>query len=188
MGTVKKTHCLHGHARTTDNVSDNGSCRECLRIRAKSRYQTPEYNARRAAEMKVYYAALTPEKRARRRELDALWRANNPQHKERDRLRRLGRAEIESARARNGHLKRKYGITSSDVEAMVASQNGVCAICGTREPRGKTNKWNVDHCHASGSVRGLLCHKCNVGLGRFADNPALLRRAANYLEAIEGRQ
>lgn len=69
-----------------------------------------------------------------------------------------------------------YGITHEDFEAMVARQNGLCAICRQVLPL------HVDHCHETKAVRGLLCQLCNVGLGHFKDNPERLQRAASYLE------
>jgi hypothetical protein len=88
--------------------------------------------------------------------------------------------------ARN--LKRRYGLTVHEYDALSAAQDNRCAICGERESYGKAaskigdgRKLCVDHCHATGAVRGLLCNHCNQGLGRFRDAPALLARALVYL-------
>ena len=62
-----------------------------------------------------------------------------------------------------------------------AQQDYKCAICGTSEPMGTYNVWHVDHCHDTGRVRGILCFKCNMGLGKFDDSPLLLRLAIEYL-------
>lgn len=72
-----------------------------------------------------------------------------------------------------------YGLTHEELAVLLA-QHEVCAIC-------KTTEWGkkgpqVDHCHATGRVRGVLCSNCNQGLGRFADDPQRLRKAAEYLE------
>jgi hypothetical protein len=80
-------------------------------------------------------------------------------------------------------LKRQYGMTVADYEAIKAGQGGVCAIC--RMASKKT--LNVDHCHVTGEVRGLLCDACNKGCGHFRDRPELLRAAAAYLEAAAAR-
>lgn len=77
---------------------------------------------------------------------------------------------------------RLYGLTPTRYEAMLAGQNNRCAICRSPEWGGKHNVPHVDHDHASGIVRGLLCDNCNNGLGRFRDDSARLRDAAVYLE------
>ena len=85
------------------------------------------------------------------------------------------------------HIKRKYGLTLDEYVAMLERQGGGCSICGVRQ----SQLWRevvrqplvIDHCHNSNKVRGLLCDHCNRGLGQFRDDPALLRRAAEYLEA-----
>lgn len=63
---------------------------------------------------------------------------------------------------------------------MLLQQGGVCLICN--DP-GDRQALGVDHCHATGLVRGILCDKCNRGLGYFKDNPELLIAASIYLEA-----
>jgi hypothetical protein len=74
-------------------------------------------------------------------------------------------------------LRRQYGITRDEYEAL--AKNG-CQICGAPE---STKRLAVDHDHETDTVRGVLCDSCNNGIGRFSDNPQLLRRAAEYLEA-----
>lgn len=78
-------------------------------------------------------------------------------------------------------LKRKYGITAAAYDALLQGQGGVCAICqGARAAQGK-RPLVVDHDHATGAVRGILCDYCNVALGRMGDDPARLEAAAAYL-------
>lgn len=84
-------------------------------------------------------------------------------------------------------MRNMYGLSPDQFGALFASQGGACAICGGEAPRGR---WCVDHDHAccagnttcGACVRGILCDPCNVGLGRFRDDPELLRAAATYLE------
>jgi hypothetical protein len=76
---------------------------------------------------------------------------------------------------------RNYGITPDAYEAMLSTQGSRCALCHTDTPRG-SGRFHVDHCHATGKVRALLCHECNTGLGKFKDNTELLARAIAYLE------
>jgi hypothetical protein len=85
------------------------------------------------------------------------------------------------------NFAKNYGITYDDYVNLLEKQNGVCSICTrkeeTRNPKtGEPRNLAVDHCHAKGRVRSLLCSKCNTGLGLFRDDPALLRAAALYLE------
>lgn len=75
---------------------------------------------------------------------------------------------------------KKYGLTITQYEAMLADQSGGCAICGTK-PDGK--RLAIDHCHTTGKVRGLLCAPCNWGLGYFRDNTNLLHKAVKYLNS-----
>ena len=84
------------------------------------------------------------------------------------------------------HKSRKilYGITKEQFESLIEKQNNSCAICGIKEPGGKGN-WHVDHDHTTGIIRGLLCHKCNTGLGLFRESKLILSEAINYLEKYE---
>jgi hypothetical protein len=81
---------------------------------------------------------------------------------------------------KDANLRQNYGITIEQFETMLAAQGGRCAIC--RKPFRRSFDTHVDHDHATGRVRGILCSACNNGLGRFRDDPAVLRHAARYLE------
>lgn len=61
-------------------------------------------------------------------------------------------------------IKTRYGLTPSDVQAMLEKQGGACAICVL-----PLTKHHIDHCHTTGKVRGLLCHRCNTRLGGLDD-------------------
>lgn len=93
------------------------------------------------------------------------------------------------ATKRAGVLRREFGITPQQYEAMHAAQNGLCAVCQKPETKVTTGtcRLAVDHDHETGKVRGLLCANCNVGIGCFFDDPALLEAAAAYLGAAHGR-
>ena len=84
--------------------------------------------------------------------------------------------------------QRQYGISRAEYETMAVAQGHRCAIC--REPEtskhqsGRTKLLAVDHDHATGIVRALLCHACNTGIGSLGDDPARLERAADYLRAF----
>jgi hypothetical protein len=81
---------------------------------------------------------------------------------------------------RRHKLKHLYGITVEEYEALLRSQAYVCALCEQGCRSG--NRLSIDHCHATGRVRQLLCGTCNRGLGLLKDDPSLLRRAADYVE------
>ena len=74
-------------------------------------------------------------------------------------------------------LQRRYGITAEDADRMFAAQDGLCAICCERPAE------HVDHDHATGLVRGLLCFNCNGGLGQLRDDVVLLDSAGSYLDS-----
>jgi hypothetical protein len=80
----------------------------------------------------------------------------------------------------------KYGITPSEYESLCRAQGGVCAICRNTCVTGR--RLAVDHCHATGAVRGLLCGKCNQAVGLLGDNPSTARDAAKYLEEWQCRR
>ena len=75
---------------------------------------------------------------------------------------------------------RVLGISSSQYTQMNNDQMGLCAICVEPDRYGK--ELSVDHCHATGRIRGLLCSACNPALGAFADDPQRLLSAATYLQ------
>lgn len=81
---------------------------------------------------------------------------------------------------RNRQYVRKYGITIEDYEAMYASQNGSCDICGIHQDEINT-RLCVDHCHATGKVRSLLCDRCNTLLGMAREDVDILASAISYL-------
>jgi len=95
------------------------------------------------------------------------------------------RSQKRKAYAREWSLKRKYGLDQADYEMRLEQQGGGCAICGG-QPNGKDSCFHVDHDHKTGLVRGFLCHRCNTGIGSLCDSPALLRKAALYLEDANG--
>jgi len=85
------------------------------------------------------------------------------------------------------NYKTMFGLTFEQVEVMSKAQDGKCALCG-EAPKGKTEHTKrllVDHCHSNKAVRGLLCHRCNLGLGKFKENVEVMERAASYLEHHE---
>lgn len=110
-----------------------------------------------------------PEVMAAHNARSARWKKLNP-----DKVRDSAKRHLEKAR------ERKYGITPEAFEAMLASQNHRCAICRVDRP-GHGQGWHLDHDHATGAARGILCASCNHCLGKFKDDPHVVMAAATYL-------
>lgn len=144
-------------------------------------------------------AQRTPEQRERRRQKEAAWRAANPERVRaynaemttsgyrREWLRKAIEADPQKfwRASRRTRLRAKYGISLETYDAMLAAQGGVCAICGRPETmvmKGKLAMLGVDHDHATGQVRGLLCGPCNMLIGGARHDPAVLESAIRYLE------
>lgn len=129
---------------------------------------------------------------------NASWTAANP-----DKTRAIKQRSHEAAKADGRILRRalkRYGITEDAYLALLEAQGGVCAICGGVDP---SRRLNIDHDHATGAVRGLLCNGCNgARLGRLGDcieraeerasyyeeRARLLRAAIDYLNSPPARQ
>lgn len=91
------------------------------------------------------------------------WQENNPDKRKNQRL-------------------KQYGITLDDMNKIMEEQEHKCAICGYEDIEDKKMFPVIDHCHTSGIVRGILCSKCNKGIGLFNDNVDFLISASNYLK------
>lgn len=79
-------------------------------------------------------------------------------------------------------LKKRFGLTLEEYDKLFKKQNGICAVCGNVNRDGIF--LSVDHDHATGEIRGLLCSFCNSALGFARDNPVTLRKLADYLEGV----
>lgn len=81
------------------------------------------------------------------------------------------------------NIKKRYGISQSDYDKMFIEQNGKCAICNSSEIKRTNSKhFCIDHCHTTNRVRGLLCHDCNVILGKLKDSIDMCKSVIKYLE------
>lgn len=136
------------------------------------------------------------ERKLRRREAVARWRKNNPEraleqtraggakyrkaHPDKVKARGIAWRSANPDHHANYCLERAYGISLDQRDRLLAAQGDACAICRADSP-GSVKGWNVDHCHSTGHVRGVLCCNCNLLLGHARDNPATLDAAINYL-------
>ena len=80
-------------------------------------------------------------------------------------------------------LKNRYGIIEFDYDELAKAQENKCAICGLQPTK---KRLDLDHCHITKQIRGLLCNNCNRGLGHFKDNVELLSNAIEYLKKAKG--
>jgi hypothetical protein len=107
-----------------------------------------------------------------------VWRAEN---KERDRaMSRKTQAkqyEMDPVKHRQRSAAARYGITVPEYLALIESRSGVCDACGLVSAK----TLHIDHCHATGKIRGVLCHNCNTALGNVKDDPRRLRSLIDYL-------
>lgn len=93
--------------------------------------------------------------------------------------------EANKERHKDNNAQWRYGVTHGTYDAMLAAQEGKCAICETTEPGNGLARFPIDHCHTSKAIRGLLCSNCNRGLGYFKDSSTRMRRAADYVDSAE---
>jgi hypothetical protein len=114
------------------------------------------------------YKVLTPDRRKRANEANSRWKDRN-----REKVLEYKRTHYRNNREKYVTLERdrqyrvRYGITLSDYDRMDAEQGGTCAICAATESGKVGQFFAVDHDHATGKVRGLLCIRCNSRLGWF---------------------
>lgn len=121
---------------------------------------------------------IDPDYRARRNATTRKWSKNNPEKLKGYYRKRWPKIVAKTAvRLRKSHLMKKYKLTLAQFDSMVKAQSGLCLICGA-----KPKLLCVDHDHTTGKVRGLLCRKCNTGLGSFSDDASLLSKAVEYLK------
>lgn len=153
------------------------------RERRKSQSRTPEknreymreYYANNREKFQQYQRDTADRRNARRREryaTDPAYRAEC--------LRISKLRDPESVR--DTRLRNQFGITAHEYDEQLELQGGGCAICRTDIESNGGRRLAVDHCHNSGRVRGILCSECNLGLGKFKDDPILLSRAIEYLQ------
>lgn len=133
----------------------HSQCKECEKEASKEWYlKNPEY----------------------RREKTKLWRDKNKDRVREYKIKNKMKMYFTDS-------KRKYGITEERFNRMLSQQKNKCCGCGMMFKFGDKNTTpNIDHCHKTGKIRGLLCRRCNSVLGYFKDNPKPLIKLARYLK------
>jgi hypothetical protein len=133
------------------------SCKKCCNQYATQYAQTHRTVTRKAVSK---WAKNNPESN---RCKSKRWKSNNPEYR------------------RKYELKSRYGLTLEAYKQLIKNQDGKCAICG-EIAQDTLSSLFVDHDHITGKIRGLLCIRCNAGIGFMQDNSDICRKAANYLE------
>lgn len=126
-------------------------------VRAASRASYSKHRDRKLAELRERYA-------------------NDPEYRDRQR----SNEQRNAAAAPRRSTERLYGLAPGGYDAMRAAQDFSCAVCGKREIPGARATLHVDHDHETGRVRGLLCSRCNTGLG-FIETVGFVENATRYL-------
>ncbi len=150
----------------------------------ESRAYYKEYRTRpkAIARARAYY-------RKNKAKIRAYYKIYDKVNSEKIKVRKRGRYQENKPLHRSYQLKSKYGLTVDQFDALLAKQENRCGICskhfttitGDRKSNGQM-KPVVDHDHANGRVRGLLCQRCNSGLGMFDDSVSTIVNAGCYLE------
>jgi len=143
----------------------SSDCKACVKAYRKNRYHTD------------------PDVKARAKVYSTQWKRDHP--------------DIEAARRkepryqehrRKSALKQLYGTTSAEFEAMEVAQGSLCAICGQPERSARNRRLTIDHDHLTNAIRALLCSQCNRAIGLLADDPNIIRKAADYIERFRHKE
>ena len=173
----KDEACFYKRTASKDGLSLK--CKSCCKKYDK---QYQQDNKEHIKEQKKQYSQDNKETL---KEYIKQWRETN-----KDKIKEKGKQyhQINKERIRKCYLTRKYSITIEQVKIMLKEQDNKCAICNTEfeniiEKPGKVKVgYNVDHDHTTGSVRGLLCSKCNRSIGLLQDSIEVLESAVKYLK------
>lgn len=109
--------------------------------------------------------------------------AFNQSHPEYHRRHARDWARKNPERKADNHLKWRLGVEYGTYDRMLVEQGGKCAICETTDPGARTKRFHMDHDSATGDIRGLLCSRCNTGIGQMRHSQPLLLAAIKYLES-----
>lgn len=187
MGVVKDPQRKIAKDLGEKTYESNRQCTKCREyIRYTCNYScykcTKEEGFKKLNDNELMAKYRTPEKVNKK---TRLWRQKNPeavknQRKRSNSAKREKYKKSDKRSYKHRIIKRLYGIGIEEYEIMLHEQNSACKICG------KTQKQNlaIDHCHKTKTVRGLLCSKCNLGLGHFNDDIKRLQNAIDYIRSF----
>jgi hypothetical protein len=190
--TTKELREFCSDKRRKDGL--RSACRDCLKSASQARYRANPGPWIEAAKRR-YYADPEPHRERARARKKLITNAEKrrrrvakglPPYTERE---KAGIRARQKRKARAAKLRTQYGITVAQYAEMVNKQQNRCAIC--RTPFNQAMKQlapQIDHCHESGRVRGILCRACNTTLGRFKDDPMWLRAAIRHLGDSRNKQ
>lgn len=165
----KSSDCFHKAKKEKDGLQYH--CIECSK-----KYHADRYTSQKEKIM-GQIAAYRAGNKDKLNEAGKVWRGKN-------------KSKVKEYQ-RSSNLKKNFGLSVADYEKMAVAQNNACAICLATETfihnaTGQVARLAVDHCHASGKIRKLLCANCNRALGLFSDNADTLARAAQYIKDHNG--
>jgi len=149
-----------------------------LKNKEKIKLQQQEYKNKNKEKIKEYQQQYYFDNKERIKECPS----NSPEERKKvyKKYRRNNQDKIKDYK-----LRKKYGISLEDYNKIFNDQNSCCMICKTHQDE-LNKKLVVDHNHNTGKVRGLLCDKCNRGLGQFNDEIEIIRQALDYLSTYIG--
>lgn len=99
-----------------------------------------------------------------------------------DNAKRRAKEEQNKEKLRRHYLMKKYGVTPEQVMNWLKEQSYKCAICDLPIGPDLDRDTQVEHCHKTGRIRGIVCLRCNLAIGWLQDDPARARRIIAYLE------
>jgi hypothetical protein len=173
-----KPVCIHGHVIAEVGRNNSHTCRLCKRDREREAYR-----ARAGYPNPIGRKPLVRDRCRHGHSYAEFGRWPNGACKQCLRLQGVANIPRYRDKRRGWKLQHRYGITGAEYDALLAKQDGVCAICGNPP---KPNKFlDIDHDHETLKVRGLLCNNCNQAIGRVKNSLTIARALVAYLEKEE---
>ncbi len=171
---MKKRFCKHGHDTAVSGRTSGYACKACIIVKRQNR--SPEQINRDNERAKKCYSRNRTSRLKRNAEY---YQKNKERYVKYRHDWHLRNCESVKARHRRSLLWDRYRITPEQYDAMLKAQGGVCAIC--KSAMRSKKKMHVDHDHATGHVRGILCTRCNFAIAYLRDEPRLIESALRYV-------